>query len=48
MLERVESPGFQHTAVMLGFVEQSEAAPVTNNYRNILQAESCAREGGVA
>ena len=35
MLERVESHGFQHTAVMLGCVEQSEAAPVANNYRNM-------------
>ena len=30
MLGRVESPGFQHTAVMLGCVEPSEAAPVAN------------------
>ena len=36
VLGRVESPGFQHTAVMLGYVEPSEAAPVANKYRNIL------------
>ena len=36
MLERVESPEFRHTAVMLDCVEQSEAEPVANNYRNIL------------
>ena len=41
MLGRVESPGFQHTAVMLGCVEPSEAAPAAK-YRNILQAETCA------
>ena len=34
VLGRVESPGFQHTAVMLGCVEPSGAAPVANNYRN--------------
>ena len=34
VLGRVESPGFQHTAVMLGCVEPSEAAPVANIYRN--------------
>ena len=34
MLGRVESPRFQHTAVMLGCVEPSEAAPLANNYRN--------------
>ena len=42
MLGRVESPGFQHTAVMLSGVEPSEAAPVANKYRNILKAETCA------
>ena len=55
MLGRVESPGFQHTAVMLGCVEPSEAAPVTNNYRNTARTRrhipiggSVAGEGGVA
>ena len=42
MLGRVESPGFHHTAVMLGCVEPLEAAPVANKYRNILKAETCA------
>ena len=36
MLRRVGSPGFQHTAVMSGCVEPSEAASVANKYRNIL------------
>ena len=35
VLERVESPGSQHTAVMLGCMEQSEVESVANNYRNI-------------
>ena len=55
MLGRVESPGFQHTAVMLGCVEPSEAAPVANNYRNTAHTRrhmpiggSVAGEGGVA
>ena len=55
VLGRVESPGFQHTAVMLGCVEPSEAAPVTNNYRNTAHTRrhipiggSVAGEGGVA
>ena len=42
MLGRVESPGFQHTAVMLCCVEPSEAEPAANKYRNILEAETCA------
>ena len=55
VLGRVESPGFQHTAVMLGCVEPSEAAPVANNYRNTAHTRrhvpiggSVAGEGGVA
>ena len=55
MLGRVESPGFQHTAVMLGCVEPSEAAPVANSYRNTAHTRrhipiggSVAGEGGVA
>ena len=55
MLGRVESPGFQHTAVMSGCVEPSEAAPVANNYRNTAHTRrhipiggSVAGEGGVA
>ena len=55
MLGRVESPGFQHTAVMMGCVVPSEAAPVANNYRNTAQTRrhipiggSVAGEGGVA
>ena len=55
MLGRVESPGFQHTAVMLGCVELTEAAPVANNYRNTAHTRrhipiggSVAGEGGVA
>ena len=55
MLGRVESPGFQHTAVMLGCVEPSEAAPVANNYQNTAHTRrhipiggSVAGEGGVA
>ena len=55
MLGRVESPGFQHTAVMLGCVEPSEAAPVANNYRNTAHTRrhipiggSVAGEAGVA
>ena len=55
MLGRVESPGFQHTAVTLGCVEPSEAAPVANNYRNTVHTRrhipiggSVAGEGGVA
>ena len=55
MLGRVESPGFQHTAVMSGCVEPSEAAPVANNYRNTAHTRrhipiggSVADEGGVA
>ena len=54
MLGRVETPGFQHTAVMLGCVEPSEAAPVANNYRNTAHTRqhipiggSVAGEGGV-
>ena len=35
VLERVESPGSQHKAVLLGCVEHSEAESVTNNYWNI-------------
>ena len=53
MLGRVESPGFQHTAVMLGCVEPSVAAPVANNYRNTAHTRrhipiggSVAGEGG--
>ena len=34
VLERVESPGSQHTVVLLGCVEQSEAESVANSYRN--------------
>ena len=55
VLGRVESPGFQHTAVMLGCVEPSGAAPVANNYRNTAHTRrhipiggSVAGEGGVA
>ena len=55
VLGRVESPGFQHTAVLLGCVEPSEAAPVANNYRNTAHTRrhipiggSVAGEGGVA
>ena len=54
VLGRVESPGFQHTAVMLGCVEPSEAAPVANNYRNTAHTRrhipiggSVVDEGGV-
>ena len=55
MLGRVESPRFQHTAVVLGCGEPSEAVPVANNYRNtehtrrhISIGGSVAGEGGVA
>ena len=34
VLERMESAGSQHTAVLLGYMEQSEAESVANNYRN--------------
>ena len=55
MLGRVESPGFQHTAVMLGSEEPSEVAPIANNYRNTAHTRrhipigsSVAGDGGVA
>ena len=54
VLGRVESPGFQHTAVMLGCVKPSGAAPVANNYRNTAHTRrhipiggSVAGDGGV-
>ena len=55
MLGRVKSPGFHHTAVMLGCEEPSEAAPVANTYRNTAHTRRhipiggyVAGEGGVA